>query len=261
MDALALYKAGQLGPAIEALGTELRSQPGDTRRRTFLFELLCFAGAYGRAEKQLDILAAANKDALAGAMLYRAALHGQRTREELFAKGQLPLGEAAGGPLSGSINGEDFTMLTDLDDRIGAHLEVFIAGSYTWVPFRYIERLEIAPPKRLRDLLWATAILTTTPDFRLQDLGEVLIPVLSPGSAASSDDLVRLGRTTTFEETANASRPLGQKMFLVDDDRELSLLDIRELTFTHTASDQTGEQDAGQETGQAVGQQNHDGGR
>jgi type VI secretion system protein ImpE len=244
MDALALYKAGQLGPAIEALGLELRKQPTDTRRRTFLFELLCFAGAYDRAEKQLDVLAQSNKDALAGSLLYRAALHGQRTREDLFTNGPLPLGDASTAPVSGTINGEPFTSLVDEDDRIGAHLEVFIAGSYTWVPFRYIERVEIAPPKRLRDLLWATAILTTTPDFRLQDLGEVLIPVLAPGSASSSDDAVRLGRTTIFE----GENPLGLKIFLADEDREFPLLDIRELTFSHAPAAEPVAQATGEET-------------
>ncbi len=257
MEALALYKAGQLGPAIEALGLELRKQPTDTRRRTFLFELLCFAGAYDRAEKQLDILAEANKDALAGAMLYRAALHGQRTREALFTKGPLPLGELMEGPLAGSINGKAFTSLTDQDERIGTHLEVFIAGSYTWVPFRYIERVEFAPPKRLRDLLWATALLTTTPDFRLQDLGEVLVPMLAPGSAASSDDLVRLGRLSVFEETGEGLRPLGQKMFVADGELEFPLLDIRELVFTHAAPTEPG---SDEESSQAVGQSINDSG-
>jgi type VI secretion system protein ImpE len=238
MDALSLYKAGQLGPAIEALGIELRRQPMDTRRRTFLFELLCFAGAYDRAEKQLDVLAEANKDALAGAMLYRAALHGQRTREDLFSKGQLPLGDASPGPFAGSINGQSYDAILDEDERIGAHLEVFIAGSYTWVPFRYIERVEIAPPKRLRDLLWATALLTTTADFRLQDLGEVLIPVLAPGTAKSQDDLVRLGRTTVYEEVEGGFRPLGRKVLIAGGEHEFGLLDIRELIFTHAASGQ-----------------------
>jgi type VI secretion system protein ImpE len=257
MDALALYKAGQLGPAIEALGTELRGQPTDTRRRTFLFELLCFAGSYDRAEKQLDVLAQGNKDALAGAMLYRAALHGQRTREELFVSGRLPIGDQGSGQLSGSINGEPFTSLVDEDERIGAHLEVFIAGSYTWVPFRYIERVEIAPPKRLRDLLWATALLTTTADFRLQDLGEVLIPVLAPGSASSSDDLVRLGRNTVIDQD---SHPLGQKIFIADGERDIPLLDVRELVFSHAtpeASNPEQEQEQEQESGEAVANQNH----
>src|SRR3979490_155140 len=237
MDAIALYKAGQLGPAIEALGTELRTQPSDIKRRTFLFELLCFAGAYARAEKQLDILAEANRDAFAGSMLYRAALHSQHTREDFFLDCQLPTRDAETGPISGSLNGTTFTSLEDEDPRFGSHLEVFIAGSYTLVPFRYIHRIEIAPPKRLRDLLWARAMLTTTSDFRLQNLGEVLLPVLSPGSWASGNDLVRLGRVTVWEN-ADGERdafPLGQKSFLVDGEA-YPFFSTHELTLPHTSA-------------------------
>jgi type VI secretion system protein ImpE len=237
MDASMLYKAGELGPAIEALGTELRTQPSDTRRRTFLFELLCFAGAYDRAEKQLDILAEANKDTFAGALLYRAALHAQRAREKFFNDGQLPTRDPENGSIPGSLNGTTFISLEDEDPRFGSRLEAFIAGSYTLVPFRYIQRIEMAPPKRLRDLLWARAMLTTTSDFRLQDLGEVLLPVLSPGSWASSNDLVRLGRVTVWQD-ADGDRdaaPLGQKSLLVDGEA-YPFLSTRELTFTHVSS-------------------------
>jgi type VI secretion system protein ImpE len=237
MKATALYKAGQLGPAIEVLGTELRTQPGDTRRRTFLFELLCFAGSYDRAEKQLDVLAETNKDALAGSMLYRAALHAQRMREDLFLKGQLPTREPEDCPIPGSINGTTFTTLEDEDPRVGRNLEVFIAGSYTLVPFRYIQRIDMTPPKRLRDLLWARAILTTTSDFRLQDLGEVLLPVLSPASWSSDDDLVRLGRATVWQNAGRErdASPVGQKSFLVDGEA-YPFLAMRELIFTRAAS-------------------------
>jgi type VI secretion system protein ImpE len=237
MKATVLYKAGQLGPAIEVLGTELRTQPGDTMRRIFLFELLCFAGAYDRAEKQLDVLSETNQDALAGSILYRAALHAQRMREDLFLKGQLPTRESEDNPNPGSMNGTIFTTLEDEDPRVGRNLEVFIAGSYTLVPFRYIQRIEMAPPERLRDLLWARAILTTTSDFRLQDLGEVLLPVLSPGSWASDDDLVRLGRATVWQSPDGESdaSPLGQKSFLVDGET-YPFLTTRELIFTHAAS-------------------------
>ncbi len=232
MDAFALYKAGQLKPAIETLGIELRKQPADTKRRTFLFELLCFAGEYDRASKQLDVLAGNSKDAGSGAMLYRAALHAQRTREEMFAKGELPLNTQAASP-RGTLNGTDFDELSDADPRLGANLEVFIAGSYTWIPFRYLERVEIAAPTRLRDLLWAPAIVTATRDFRLQDLGQVLVPVLCPLSWHSSDDAVRLGRSTVWQDDPeHGSVPVGQKLFATGD-TDHSLLEVRELTFVH----------------------------
>jgi hypothetical protein len=56
----------QLDEAIQALGAEVRDNPTDVQRRTFLFELLCFAGAYDRADKQLDILARRGKEAEMG---------------------------------------------------------------------------------------------------------------------------------------------------------------------------------------------------
>src|SRR5579862_1337915 len=65
-----LLRGGQLEEAIAALGTELRTQPQDAQRRTFLFELLCFAGEHERAQRQLDVVASASKEARMGALLY-----------------------------------------------------------------------------------------------------------------------------------------------------------------------------------------------
>ena len=232
MDAQQLYRAGQLREAIDALGDELKKQPLDTKRRTFLFELLCFAGEYDRATKHLDILSDASPEAASGAMLYRAALHAERERQDMFARNALPLGSTH--PSSpGVLNGEAFTGLTDADPRIGENLEVFIAGSYTWIPYAYIESIETEPPKRLRDLLWLPAILQATEDFRLQDLGEVLLPVISPLSWKHSDDAVRLGRATVWEEDPqHGDIPLGQKLLLRGEEEE-PFLDLRNLTFHH----------------------------
>lgn len=73
MTARELFQAGRLNEAVTALGAELRSDPTDTRRRIFLFELLCFAGEYDRAEKQLDVIAQSGREADMGALLYRGA--------------------------------------------------------------------------------------------------------------------------------------------------------------------------------------------
>ncbi len=232
MDALSLYRAGRLKEAIDALGDELKKQPLDTKRRTFLFELLCFAGDYGRAEKQLDILADSSKEAAAGSMLYRAALHAERERQEMFGRDALPIGTAHPVP-AGELNGETFEDVSDADPRIGANLEAFIAGSYTWIPFAYIESIETEPPKRLRDLLWMPAILHTTTDFRLQDLGEVLLPVIAPLSWGHADDAVRLGRTTVWQDDPKHGQlPLGQKLLLRGEE-EVPFLEMRKLTFHH----------------------------
>lgn len=232
MDALSLYRAGQLREAIDALGVELKKQPLDARRRTFLFELLCFAGEYERAGKQLDILSDASPEAASGALLYRSALHAERIRQEMFAKDELPL-SSAHPAVAGKLNDTEFSEIADSDPRIGANLEVFIAGSYNWIPLAYIESVTTQAPTRLRDLIWMPAIVRTTPEFRMQDLGEILLPVLAPLSWRSEDDMVRLGRQTTWEEDSKYGPiPYGQKTMLAGDE-ETPLLEMRELNFHH----------------------------
>jgi type VI secretion system protein ImpE len=241
MHAGQLFQAGKLDQAIQALSAELRDNPTDAQRRTFLFELLCFAGAYDRAEKHLDFLATGGKDAQLGALLYQGALHAERTRSELFQKREYPAPPAAeGAALSGTLNGQPFSSFEDADPRVGAKLEVFAAGQYMWLPLEHIASLEMQPPKRLRDLLWAPAVVRTGPGFKGQELGEVLLPVLTPLSFRHQDDAVRLGRLTVWENLEDGQpAPAGQRMFLVDDE-EFPILEVRRLEFAapETAADQ-----------------------
>ncbi len=224
-----LFDAGKLNAAIEALGGELRENPTDAQRRTFLFELLCFAGNYDRAEKQLDVLSSGGMEAGMCALLYRSALHAERLRTEMFRKQSFPLETGAEGNLSGSLNGKAFTSIEDGDPRIGGRLEVFAAGQYMWLPWEHVASLRIEAPKRLRDLLWTPAILTTSEAFRGQELGEILLPALTPLAFDSPDEDVRLGRATDWVELADGGfAPTGQKMLLVDDE-QVPLLSIREL--------------------------------
>jgi len=228
---LALYREGKLREAIKALGEELRSNPLDARRRTFLFELLVFAGEFDRAEKQLDLLAGANAEAAAGTLLYRSALHAERTRQSMFANRETPPSkqEAVYG---GVWNGTAFNEFSDSDPRIDANLEVFIAGSYTWIPIHYLRRLEIEPPANLRDLMWARARVETSADFRLQELGEVLLPVLCPLSSRHADETVQLGRESAWEpDDAYGEIPYGAKMMVVDG-VEVPLLEIRSVVWS-----------------------------
>ncbi len=243
MTPLELYRAGELREAIKALGEELRKSPLDAKRRTFLFELLCFAGEYDRAEKHLDVLAGQSPKAIPGMMLYRSAIHAERTRQEMFAKGETPAvsdGTAGGG----SWNGKAFGDLSDADPRIGPNLEVFLAGSYTWIPMHYLRGLEIEPPKDLRDLIWARARVETSPEFRLQDLGEVLLPVISPLSPGHADSAVQLGRETAWEEDArHGAVPYGSKTMVIDG-VDVPLLELRSVEWTPAAGEESADASA-----------------
>jgi type VI secretion system protein ImpE len=177
MTAKKLFQSGQLNEAIKALGAEVRDNPADPRRRTFLFELLCFAGEFDRAEKHLHVLAQGNSQSEMGAVLYFSALHAERTRLEKFSKEALST-LAPVRQFSGTLNGQAFESIVDADPRIGPRLEIFAAGSYMWIPFEHIVSIEIQAPQKLRDLLWIPALVRTGPSFKDKELGEVLVPVL-----------------------------------------------------------------------------------
>lgn len=226
MTAKQLFQAGQLTEAVRALSAEVRDNPTDAKRRTFLFELLCFAGEYDRAEKQLNVLASGSSETQLGAVLYHSALHGERTRQEKFLKQDFPSG-AEPRQVSGSLNGKHFDAIEDADPRIGARLEVFAAGSYMWIPFEHITSIELQPPQKLRDLLWLPALVRTGPAFKEKELGEVLLPVIYPLSGKHPDDKVRLGHMTDWNAEGI---PSGQKMLLVDDE-EFPILEVRNLEF------------------------------
>ena len=231
MNSLELFRSGKLNDAVQALGAELRSNPLDAKRRTFLFELLCFSGDYDRAEKHLTVLAESNKQAGMGGLLYRAALHAERMRHEMFTKREWPRHAGTSKSVSGTLDGQPFQSISDTDPRIGDNLEVLVAGSYMWIPLEHIAEIEIPAPSKLRDLLWTPALVKTGPSFQGRELGEVLIPVLAPLTSSHSDEEVRLGRRTVYEADSEYGEvPFGQKMLAVDDE-EVPILEIRKLTF------------------------------
>jgi type VI secretion system protein ImpE len=239
MNAQELFRAGHLAEAVSALSAEVRDNPADARRRTFLFELLCFAGEYERADKQLEVLGQAGPTSEIGVLLYRSALYAERQRQDLFARGEYPKRTDSPEPVrTGTFNGKQFSSFSDADPRIGGRLELFAAGNYLWLPLEHVASLRIPPPKRLRDLLWTPAAVRTTPSFKGTELGEVLLPVLSPFSWRHADDAVRLGRSTVWEQPDGyeGQVPLGQKMWLVDDE-EIPFLELRALEHNPVAAE------------------------
>ncbi len=232
MPARDLFKSGKLDEAIEALGVEVRDNPTDAQRRAFLFELLCFAGNFDRAEKQLGVLGRNGKDAEMGALLYHAALHAERLRQDMFEKQSFPSSTAQ--VVGGTLNGTPFTTICDADPRIGPRLELFAAGQYSWMPFEHIATVRVEAPKRLRDLLWLPAIVRPGETFTGLEMGEVLLPVIAPLSWQYDDGDLRLGRVTEWTQTDDGAQvPIGQKLLLVDGE-EFPMLELRELEIVRT---------------------------
>jgi type VI secretion system protein ImpE len=98
------------------------------------------------------------------------------------------------------------------------------------VPFEHIQRLEIQPPKELRDLIWTKAILELTTGT----VAEVFLPVLYPNSYKHENELVRLGRMTDWKSLPNEIYVgYGLRTFL-SDSKEKTLFEISSLTFDHS---------------------------
>jgi type VI secretion system protein ImpE len=233
-----LFDAGKVREAERELTIYLRDHPMDVAQRTFLFELLCFSGDYDRAEKQLSVLSQGNADRELGAVLYYAALHAEKTRHQLFEKQSFPK-ETAAASFPGTLNGKPFQSLRDADPDIGARLEVFAAGAYLWIPWEHIASLEMEAPQRLRDTLWAPAIVRTGPSFKGTELGEVLIPAIYPFSWKHPDEAVWLGRVTDWAADDEGNQyPSGQKTLLLDGE-EIPFLEVRSLQFHQPATQAT----------------------
>ena len=257
--AKALYEAGELGPAIEALTREVKANPSDTARRILLFELLCFAGEWERADKQLDVIGHQSAGAEIGVQVYRNCIKAERDRRRLIsdclqphflseppayvdlhleainrlregnaqqARETLDRAEEERPALSGIIDEQLFQDFRDYDDLFGPVLEVIVQDKYTWLPFEQIKRMEIDRPKQLRDLIWATASIETT-DRELR----AFLPTLYANTSEHEDDQVRLGRMTDWKEVGEELYlGAGLRLFAVDGE-EKPMLEVRRVEF------------------------------
>jgi type VI secretion system protein ImpE len=266
MTARDLLNAGQLDDAVRTLTQEVKAKPADTSQRVFLFELLCFQGDFDRALKQLDVIAAqgSGPDTDLAVQVYRDLIAAERMRHQVFHDGALPKfflspppyadhyvvmvkklatspAEAAGllaeaeekfPAATGTFGDRAFTSFRDADDRMAPVLEVFHDGNYLWLPLAQVRRLQVTEPKKLRDTIWAHAQVETDEG----SVGDVFLPALYVDSHAHANEQVRLGRMTEWQAVEDQLVVgSGQRVFLVDD-RQVSLLELRDVQFSGAAS-------------------------
>lgn len=256
-----LYQAGQLTTAVEVALADVKKHPTDTARRGLLCELLCFTGAWERADKQLDAIGQQDAQAIPGVSLLRQLVRAEVARQECFEAGRLPdfLGEPTPVlrfhlqasialrerqpaeaaallaqaetlrvPARGTCDGQAFDDLRDLDDLTASFFEVLTStGKYFWIPLETVELIEFRPPERPRDLLWRRAhmVVNNGPD------GEVFLPALYPLTFQSSDDQLRLGRGSDWRgQEGEPVRGVGLRMFLLGEQSK-TILELKELQF------------------------------
>ncbi len=259
-----LFKSGQLSASIEELNREVKANPTDSNLRIFLFELLCFAGDYERAEKQLEVVGHQSSEMRIGTEIYRQVLAAEKVRRKVITEGTLPsflttppeytalhleafslAGErqpqkarvllekslAMQPVLSGTVDGKAFEGFEDSDLFWGPFAELILGDRYTWLPFAEIRRLQIHKPAHLRDLIWTTATI----EAREGDLGEVFLPVLYPGTSEHPNEAVKLGRLTEWLDIGEGlTRGAGQRLFSIDGE-DRAMLEATEIIFDATA--------------------------
>ena len=259
-DAKQLFDEGNLTGAIAAVTEEVKAKATDVKRRTFLFELLCFAGDLERAGRQLDVIAQQDAMAEPAVQVYRNVLHAENLRRRLFsdglapeflldppdyarlhleainrlrekngaeAKGLLDRSEASRPVLRGQIDGSAFEGFRDCDDALAPFLELIVLRDYVWVPFEQIREIDVPAPERPRDLLWAPARLQLTSGEERRGY----VPVIYCGTHREADEKLKLGRLTDWQSDADG--PIlgrGQRLFLAGEEGR-SFLEIRHLEF------------------------------
>jgi type VI secretion system protein ImpE len=258
---LDLYYAGRLQDALAAANEQVRRQPTDLSARGFLCEMLCFAGEFERADKQLEVISTQDPALGVGVAQFRQLIRAEQARQQFFAEGRPPefltavtpacrlaleasiriregqltdavslldQAEAQRPRLYGTCDGQPFTDLRDMDDLTGAVFEVLTgAGKYYWVPMEHVQLLEFRPHGRARDLLWrhARMVVRDGPD------SEIFLPALYPGAAKESDDRLRLGRMTEWRgEEGQPIHGAGQRMLLAGE-ADHPFLELKTLTI------------------------------
>ena len=251
---------GDLEAALTNLQEQIRKSPANAELRVFLFQLLSLLGQWERALTQLNVAADLDAKTLAMAQMYREAIRCEVLRAEVFAGKRSPVvfGEPeewlallieslladgsgrsrqaqelrerafeAAPTTAGSIDGKTFEWIADADMRLGPVCEAVINGRYYWIPFARFSRVDLETPTDLRDFVWMPG------HFEFANGGETVgvIPTRYPGSEASTDAYVCLGRKTVWNEPSpDVFHGLGQRV-LTTDAGDHPLMDVRTIRF------------------------------
>lgn len=260
-DADTLLREGDLAGARAALVDLVRTQPANEQARMFLFQLLAINGEWDKASRQLEALVSVTAEAQMLAVTYNQAIAGERMREAVFAgDAEMEMlvgkdswaagiakavsayvkGDAAGGDAArdaafeeapetpGAINGEEFEWIADADARFGPTFEAILSGRYGLIPFDHVRSIKSEGPKDLRDVVWYPVEIL----FGSGQSAAAFIPARYPGTVASDNDTLKLGRSTDWLDRDWGQEGLGQRLWTTssgDDDH--GLLALRELTF------------------------------
>ncbi len=260
MDAKELINTGNLSEARSQLIGNVKNSPGDTASRTLLVQVLFYCGEWDKATQHLDTIGGLDIKSEIGVQVYKNLVTAEKARlevadlkrrpeflpeippyaEQIFLARELLAAnkheeaaenfKQAGSRLStltGTVNGEKFSGISNTDAYLGPFLEAIVHERYVWIPFEAIRELIISSPKTLLDLLWIDAQITCWDGLTLN----CFLPVLYPKTFQHKDDRLKLGRMTDWIDLGNGfHQGIGQHVLEIGE-KEMALLEIQEIQF------------------------------
>jgi type VI secretion system protein ImpE len=259
MNAETHLQSGDLGPALQELMDQVKSNPADSKLRIFLFQLFSVLGQWKRAQTQLEMAGDMDPKAELMVKAYTDVINCERHRESVFEGTSKPLifgepedwvallveaqqafakGDMAGFSTlnakafedadvrSGKINDEPFAWLADADQRLGPVVEVIFNGQYYWVPMSHLKSIHTEEPSDLRDLVWLPAELT----FSNGGQQMVMMPSRYPRIEGVADGGLLARRTDWVSHGEDIFEGTGQRVFATDN-QDYSFLQVRSIEF------------------------------
>ncbi len=234
---------GNLVLAIALQQDVVASDPGNAAARLLLFELFTLAGRLREANENLSAVASPSEkwpavkkgfERILRAE-YRRTHRGRRPNylkdppahvrrrwrlaravfEKEFARAAqwLDPADSESPRIAGHIDGREFEGLRDTDDRYGSVLEVFLKGDYVWIPFELLQKITLASPRGILDIVFRPARLK----FRNGQSANVILPLTYPNSHQAVGPLA-LGRETDWPESGGLAIGLGAKVLMVGEE-------------------------------------------
>ncbi|MBB6253235.1 type VI secretion system accessory protein TagJ [Nitrospirillum iridis] len=267
-DAISIaLEAADLAGALSAATAHVQKAPTDTGARYLLAELLCVAGQLERADNQLSVVLNQDPGSMVPVSLLRQLIRGETARQDWYRAGRPPdfltevspaarlhleagvkarAGDGQGAAQvlaeaealrrahAGQHKGAAFADFRDLDDACGGLLEVLSAdGKYFWVDLADVLGLDLAPAKRLSDLVWRPLRLS----LRDGTAGSLHLPMIYAGGGGDGlTDQHRLGRLTDWVERDGAVLGRGQRCFLVGEEA-VGAADLTTVRFDAARTD------------------------
>ncbi len=184
---------------------------------------------FGEPEPWMALMLESLKISGQGNLAEAASMRDKAFEDAPTVSGALTLFEEKTSDATTSAETLPFEWIADADSRIGPFLEAIVNGKYFWIPFHRIRSIRFEKVADLRDLVWLPV------RFEWANGGETVgfVPTRYVDSHSQTDDHIRLGRKTVWNDVGEGSFVgLGLRILATDAD-EYPLTKIQKIELRH----------------------------